>query len=92
MANVTGSSAFFKAVWRFLVMFFGSSLIGMLSGLCSALVSFLFFHLFVLLPTKFVGGGVYELSRGWLVCVKVWGTDCLYFKSSELNMIIDHVC
>lgn len=40
MANVTGSTAFFKAVWRFLAMFFGSSLIGMFSGLCSALVSF----------------------------------------------------
>ena len=40
-ANMTGSAAFFKAVWRFMMMFFGSSLIGMLSGLCSALVSFL---------------------------------------------------
>ncbi|WAR13670.1 SL9A8-like protein [Mya arenaria] len=33
MAEVTGSAAFFRAVWRFLVMFFGSSLIGMISGL-----------------------------------------------------------
>ncbi|XP_060565414.1 sodium/hydrogen exchanger 8-like isoform X2 [Ruditapes philippinarum] len=38
MANVTGSAAFFKAVLRFLVMFFGSSLIGMVSGLVSALL------------------------------------------------------
>ncbi|XP_052816436.1 sodium/hydrogen exchanger 8-like isoform X2 [Mya arenaria] len=38
MAEVTGSAAFFRAVWRFLVMFFGSSLIGMISGLVSALL------------------------------------------------------
>ncbi|KAH3769234.1 sodium/hydrogen exchanger 8-like isoform X2 [Dreissena polymorpha] len=38
MAQVTGSAAFFRAVWRFLAMFFGSSLIGMVSGLVSALL------------------------------------------------------
>lgn len=75
MANVTGYSAFFKAVGRFLVMFFGSSLIGMLSGLCSALVSFPFNHFFVLLHTKFVGGGVYlnlVISRLVGLCQSLW--------------------
>ena len=38
--TVTGAAAFFKAVWRFFAMFFGSSMIGMVSGLVSALVSF----------------------------------------------------
>lgn len=38
MASVTGSAAFFNAVTRFIIMFFGSSLIGMITGLISALL------------------------------------------------------
>ena len=36
----TGAAAFFKAVLRFLIMFFGSSVLGIVSGLVSAMVSF----------------------------------------------------
>ena len=38
--SATGAVAFFKAVLRFCIMFFGSSILGIVSGLVSAMVSF----------------------------------------------------